>query len=186
MALHEDFFSDHKVSQILGELIEIRRERHSWLGVTEAHYHDETGRVQSICGCPEWLIPVYHPQRGTLNCYKDYLDLSNLYEVAWTYINGKLRVAAYSTLDLHKGHTIEHSLLEEYLPRLQNYGSPVEIFSFNRELIKKQKLLLEIKDTHGTRLTTIDTAQITDTIPKGWYDWDYKVIICYSKDLVAV
>ena len=186
MVLHKTFFSDPTVSQILGELTEIRRGCQSWLGVTEAHYHDSTGKAQPLSNAPEWLVPVYHPQRGTINCFRDCLNLSSLYEAAWTYIDGKLKVTAYSTVDLCRGDSVEHSLLESYLPRLQGYGSLVEIFPFNRELIIKGKVLFETKLTYGTRLAPISADEVSNCIPRGWYDRDFKVVIRYSKELVLI
>ena len=102
--------------------MDIRRDCQSWLAVGEAHYHDRKAKAQAINKAPEWLIPVYHPQRGTINCYKDCLNISNLYEAGWTYIDGKLIVAVYSTVDLCRGYPVDISLLENYLPPLQKYG----------------------------------------------------------------
>ncbi len=52
------FFSDRTVSQILGELMDIRRDCQSWLAVGEAHYHDRKGKAQAINKAPQWLIPA--------------------------------------------------------------------------------------------------------------------------------
>lgn len=186
MVLHKSFFCDPTISQILGELIEIRRGCQSWLGVTEAHYHDGAGKVQPLSSAPEWLVPVYHPRRGSINCFRDCLNLSSLYEAAWTYIDGKLRVTGYSTVDLGRGDTVEHSLLERYLPRLQRYDSQVGIFAFNREVIVKGKVLFETKLDYGTRLTSVSADEVSDGIPRGWYDRDFKVVMRYSKELVSI
>ncbi|MBW4446909.1 MAG: hypothetical protein KME38_08525 [Spirirestis rafaelensis WJT71-NPBG6] len=172
--------------KILGELMEIRRGCQSWLGVGECHYHNCTGKAQSLIGAPEWIVPVYHPRRGTINCFRDYLDLSSLYEAAWTYIDGKLEVTVYSTIDLCKGDLVEPSLLESYLPRLQGYGEPVEIFPFTHELIRKGKVLFETKLDYGTRLASISADEVSDAIPRGWYDQDFKVVMRYSKELVPM
>jgi hypothetical protein len=186
MVLDKSFFSDSKVSKILGELMETRRACRSWLGVGECHYHDCTGKAQPHGDAPEWLVPVYHPGRGTLNCFRDYLDLSSLYEASWTYIDGQLKVAAYSTVDVCKGDLVEPSLLESYLPRLQGYGEQVEIFPFSQELIRKGKVLFETKLDYGTRLASVSADKVSDAIPRGWYDRDFKVVIRYSKDLVSI
>jgi hypothetical protein len=186
MVLDKSFFSDYKVSEILGELMEIRRGCQSWLGVSESHYHDGTGRAQPLSNAPEWLVPVYHPGRGTLNCFRDCLNLSRLYEAAWTYTDGKLKVTAYSTVDLCRGDPVDHSLLESYLPRLQSYDSPVEIFPFSRELIMKGKVLFETKLAYGTRLAPVSADEVSNSIPRGWYDRDFKVVIRYSKELVLI
>jgi len=186
MVLHQSFFVDPAVSEILGELMEFRRGCQSWLGVGEPHHHDGTGKVQPINSTPAWLVPVYHPRRGTLNFFRDYLNLSSLYEAAWTYIDGKLRVTVYSTVDLCRGNPVEHSLLEHYLPRLQRYGGPVEIFPFDRELIMKRKVLFETKLTYGTRITAISADEVNHAVPRGWYDWDFKVVIRYSEEILLV
>lgn len=186
MVLDKSFFSDSKVSKILGELMETRRACRSWLGVGECHYHDCTGKAQPHRDAPEWLVPVYHPGRGTLNCFRDYLDLSSLYEAAWTYIDGKLKVTVYSTVDVCKGDLVEPSLLESYLPRLQGYGESVEIFPFTQELIRKGKVLFETKLDYGTRLASVSADEVSDATPRGWYDRDFKVIMRYSKDLVSI
>lgn len=186
MVLHKSFFSDSRVSEILGELMEIRRGCQSWLGVTEAHYHDSTGKAQPLNNAPEWLVPVYHPRRGTINCFRDCLNLSNLYEAAWTYIDGKLRVTAYSTVDVCKGDPVESSLLEHYLPRLQGYGTSVQIFPFNRNLIMKGNVLFESKLTYGIGLYSVCAEQVNNNIPRGWYDRDFKVVIRYSPELVLM
>ena len=52
------FFSDRTVSQILGELMDIRRDCQSWLAVGEAHYDDRKGKAQAINKAPQWLIPA--------------------------------------------------------------------------------------------------------------------------------
>ncbi|MBD2512405.1 hypothetical protein H6G91_35210 [Nostoc muscorum FACHB-395] len=186
MVLHKSFFSDPAVSQILSELIEIRRGCQSWLAVAEAHYHDSTGKAQPLSSAPEWLVPVYHPRRGTLNCFRDCLNLSSLYEAGWTYIDGKMKVTVYSIVDLCRGNPVEPSLLENYLPKLQNYGVSVQIFPFNQELIVKSKVIYESKFTYGTRSYSVSADQVSDSIPVAWYDWDYKVIIRYSKELVVI
>ena len=58
MVLPESFFGDRTVSQILGELMEIRRDCKSGLAVGEAHYRDRKGKVQAINKAPQWLIPT--------------------------------------------------------------------------------------------------------------------------------
>jgi hypothetical protein len=58
MVLPDSFFSDRTVSQILGELMDIRRDCQSWLAVGEAHYHDRKGKAQAINKAPQWLIPA--------------------------------------------------------------------------------------------------------------------------------
>ena len=186
MVLPKSFFSDPTVSQILGELIEIRRGCQSWLGVSEAHYHDSTGKAQPLNSAPEWLVPVYHPRRGTINCFRDCLNLSNLYEAGWTYIDGKLKVTVYSTVDVYKGDPVERSLLEHYLSRLQGYGTAVQIFPFNRNLIMKGNVLFESKLNYGIRLHYVCAEQVNNDIPRGWYDRDFKVVIRYSKELVSI
>jgi hypothetical protein len=186
MVLHNSFFSDPTVSQILGELMDIRRGCQSWLGVAEAHYHDTTGKAQPISLAPEWLVPVFDPRRGTLNCFRDCLNLSSLYEAAWTYIDGKLRVTAYSIVDLCRGNPVDYSLLERYLPGLQGYGVSAEIFAFNQELIRKGKVLFETKAIYGTKVYSVSAEQVNDDIPRGWYDRDFKVVMRYSKELVSI
>ena len=52
MVLPDTFFSDRTVSQILGELMDIRRDCQSWLAVGEAHYH-EKGKAQAINKAPQ-------------------------------------------------------------------------------------------------------------------------------------
>ena len=52
------FFSDRTVSQILGELRDIRRHCQSWLAVVETHYHDRKGKAQAINKTPKSLIPA--------------------------------------------------------------------------------------------------------------------------------
>ena len=186
MALNESFFSSAGVSHILGELTETRRNCKSLLGVGEAHYHDAMGKAQPLSNAPKWLIPVYHPRRGTLNCFKDCLDLSKLYEAGWTYIDCQLRVTVYSTVDLCQGDPVDNSLLQHYLPKLQDYGSCVQIFPFNREIINKKNVIYETKHVHGTRAKSVKADEIDDSIPTAWYDFDYKTIIRYSKDLVLI
>lgn len=186
MVLNKSFFSDSKVSKILGELMETRRACQSWLGVGECHYHDGTGKLQPLNSDHEWLVPVYHPRRGTINCLRDYLDLSSLYEAAWTYIDGKLKVTVYSTIDVCKGDVVDHCLLESYLPKLQEYGEPVEIFPFTQELIRKGKVLFETKLDYGTGLASVNADEVSDAIPRGWYDRDFKVVMRYSKELVPI
>lgn len=186
MVLPDSFFSDRTVSQILGELMDIRRDCQSWLAVGEAHYHDRKGKAQSINKAPEWLIPVYHPQRGTINCYKDCLNISKLYEAGWTYIDGKLIVGVYSTVDLCRGYPVDISLLEKYLPPLQKYGVPMMIFPFKREIILQEKILSETESAYGTKIQLVDVAQAQDMIPRAWYDRDYKVLIKYSALLVTL
>ncbi len=56
--LPDSFFSDRTVSQILGELMEIRRDCKSWLAVGEARYHDRKGKAQAINKAPQCLIPA--------------------------------------------------------------------------------------------------------------------------------
>jgi hypothetical protein len=58
MVLPQSFFSDRTVSQIVGELMDIRRDCQSWLAVGEAHYHDRKGKAQGINKAPQWLIPA--------------------------------------------------------------------------------------------------------------------------------
>ncbi len=58
MVLPDSFFSDRTVSQILGELMDIRRDCQSWLAVGEADYHDRKGKAQAINKAPQWLIPA--------------------------------------------------------------------------------------------------------------------------------
>jgi hypothetical protein len=48
MVLPESFFSDRTVSQIMGELMDIRRDCQSWLAVGEAHYHDRKGKHKQL------------------------------------------------------------------------------------------------------------------------------------------
>jgi hypothetical protein len=56
--LPDTFFSDRTVSQILGELMDIRRDCQSWLALGEADYHDRKGKAQAINKAPQWLIPA--------------------------------------------------------------------------------------------------------------------------------
>ena len=47
------FFSDRTVSQILGELMDIRGDCQSWLAAGEADYHDRKGKAQAINKAPQ-------------------------------------------------------------------------------------------------------------------------------------
>ena len=47
------FFSDRTVSQILGELMDIRGDCQSWLAAGEADYHDRKGKTQAINKAPQ-------------------------------------------------------------------------------------------------------------------------------------
>jgi hypothetical protein len=184
MKLNKGFFNDPEVSQILGELMSIRANRRSWLAVGESHYHDGFGKAQPIDTAPNWLVPVYHPKRGTVNCYKDTLNLSKLYEAGWTYINGELTVTVYSTIDLTQGDRIELKLLEKYLPPLQKFGVSMQVFPFNASLTKANKIIYETKIPYGTRSISVHPDLVVDSIATAWYDRDYKVIIRYSQDLL--
>ena len=46
------------MSQILGELMDIRGDCQSWLAAGEADYHDRKGKAQGINKAPQWLIPA--------------------------------------------------------------------------------------------------------------------------------
>jgi len=56
MVLPDSFFSDRTVSQILGELMDIRGDCQSWLAAGEADYHYRKGKAQAINKAPQWLI----------------------------------------------------------------------------------------------------------------------------------
>ncbi|MBD0341217.1 MAG: hypothetical protein ICV61_10105 [Microcoleus sp. Co-bin12] len=51
-------FGDRTVSQILGELMDIRGDCQSWLAAGEAHYHARKGKAQAINKAAQWLIPA--------------------------------------------------------------------------------------------------------------------------------
>ncbi|MBW4570542.1 MAG: hypothetical protein KME31_21705 [Tolypothrix carrinoi HA7290-LM1] len=106
--------------------------------------------------------------------------------MSWTCVDGQVRVVAYSTVDVGRGDTVEHSLLERYLPRLQGYGDGVEIFAFNKNVPLQGKVLFESEHSFGVRTQSACAERLKDSIPRGWYDRDFKVVIRYSKELVPM